>query len=125
MNAAARRRPPWLMWVPAALCIGVCFLLLFAAGVKLWDMTEFRNAVASWNIIPTPLIPVVTLLVPLLEVLAVTIFLAGKGIGIYRWSVPLTVLIFTAAFVVESVVSPEPVKCACLGSMIKLDEVPV
>lgn len=106
------------------LCLSVCAGLLLSAGLKLWDLPAFYDALSEWTLLPAPLVPVVTIAAPVAEVAAVTLWLTAPSPAARRWVIPGLLAVFTLALVVEDAVSPAPVPCGCLGKMIDLRPMP-
>lgn len=105
--------------------LAVCLVLFIAAGMKTWNLPMFRDAVSEWYIVADPLVPFVVLLVPAVEVAAAIAYIASGGRGIARFWIPCLLATLTFAFVLESAISPDPVPCACFGSMVDSERQPV
>jgi hypothetical protein len=105
-------------------CTFVCMGLLLSAGLKTWDLAVFHDTITRWRLVPSWLVPIVTVAVPLVEVAAATAWFAGKGQGFFRWTVPGVLVSFTAALALERFVGGSSAPCGCLGAAMQEKTVP-
>lgn len=91
---------------------------LLATGImgllKLTDLPQFAGAVRAWTLLPRPLVPVVTVAVPLVEVGLAGAWLAHLGRRRCEGGLLLLILLYSAVYIGQLTGGTAP-PCGCLG----------
>lgn len=91
---------------------------LTTAGVaKLVDLAAFAQALQGWTIIPVTLRWIAILVVPVLEALALPVWLVSRRRNTTTGVALLAILTFSLLLVVQTAVSEAP-DCGCFGKLV-------
>lgn len=91
-------------------------VFLLSGAVKLIDLEHFEMSLESWDIIPSPLITLLVVVIPAVELaLGVAYFVLRRGRAVVVW-MWIVLFLFTIGFVAQIVFYKAP-SCGCLGKI--------
>lgn len=101
-------------WVEVVFRVGLGGLFVYAAWYKIQDPAMFADAVASYRLLPLPVVGVVALVLPMAELVA------GFALVATKWSreAALMILMMLVVFLiglVQAWVRGLEIVCACFG----------
>lgn len=118
MHGRCALRQPLLTIMPLRLLnvvVGAVFvLLLISAASKLLDLTEFRDALRAWQILPTWSQAVLVPAIPAVELSLSLLWFAGWQRRVVCGLTLILLVVFTAALVIERLFGTAT-RCACMG----------
>ena len=92
--------------------IGLALLFVYGGGAKLMDPKAFARVIGAYGLVPDPLLPVVAVGLPLLEVLAGTALLFDRREGL---AVIAALLVSFVAILGYGVLTDMDVDCGCFS----------
>lgn len=100
------------------LCNGVAVVFLGSAVLKLVDLRAFEHSLGSWTLIPELAVPVLTVAIPLVELVAAVAWLLGLLRREAIASLSGLLLAFTALYAGSAWIA-EPPDCGCFGFLLR------
>jgi uncharacterized membrane protein YphA (DoxX/SURF4 family) len=96
----------------ARILLGMVFLV--AGGAKLSAGTAFRSAVADYRVLPESLVPLVSRVLPAMEIAGALLLIAGVAV---RWVAPVSglLLIAFATAIAANLARGRQIDCGCAG----------
>jgi uncharacterized membrane protein YphA (DoxX/SURF4 family) len=92
--------------------VALALIFLYAGSLKLMDPKAFARVISHYDILPEPLLPVVAIGLPAIEVLAGLALILDRSIGLY--GVTGLVLLFVA-ILGYGVLNELDIDCGCFG----------
>ncbi|MBX3321535.1 MAG: hypothetical protein KF757_00955 [Phycisphaeraceae bacterium] len=102
--------------VAKAASVVVIFILMIAGVTKLADLQSFAVSVGTWTLVPPLAHPIITVLVPVFELLLGLLLIANISFRVVS-SIAIGLLVIYSAIYVAHVAFAEPPDCACFGKL--------
>lgn len=92
--------------------VGLALLFIYAGSVKLIDPKAFARTISHFGLVPEPLLPVIAIGLPALEVIAGLALVFDLGVGLYGVSGLLLLFVCVLGY---GVLNDMNVDCGCFG----------
>ena len=113
---------PWRRSAVGTILISIVMGVLGIAGVmKLVDLSAFYAVLITWSLIPHSIAPVLSLLVPSMEILIAGVWFARSHRSLACVSAMVLLTCFTVAVGAHLLVSSPP-RCGCFGAHVLFQE---
>jgi uncharacterized membrane protein YphA (DoxX/SURF4 family) len=100
-------------WLSLLIRLALGIVFIYAGAVKLSDPKAFARIISQYNLVPTDLLPVVAIGLPILELLAgIGVILAVRG----SLTLMLSLLIFFVGILWYGILSNLDVDCGCFSA---------
>lgn len=99
-------------WLYLFVRIALALLFIYAGSLKLIDPKAFARAISHWGLVPEPLLPVVAIGLPALEVIAGLALFFDLRVGLYAVS---GLLLFFVCVLAYGVLNDMNIDCGCFG----------
>jgi uncharacterized membrane protein YphA (DoxX/SURF4 family) len=99
-------------WLYFFVRVALAMIFLYAGSLKLMDPKAFARIISHYDILPEPLLPVVAIGLPAIEVLAGLALIFDLPAGLYGVS---SLLLFFVAVLGYGVLNEMDIDCGCFG----------
>lgn len=106
----------WAALVHLLLRVFLGGFYLLAGALKVGDPGEFAEAVANFRIVPHPLVNLVAIILPWVEIAAGLFLVLGIWLRASAWLINLLTLVFIAG-ITSAVARGLNIECGCFGTV--------
>jgi uncharacterized membrane protein YphA (DoxX/SURF4 family) len=99
-------------WLYLLVRVGIAMIFIYAGSLKLMDPKAFARVISHYDVLPEPLLPVVAIGLPAIEVLAGLALIFDRPVGLYGIS---GLLLLFVAILGYGVLNELDIDCGCFG----------